>query len=127
VKYQFDSCSFLWFIQGNLELSQAARDVIDNADNDGSVSVVSFWELSIKAVMGRLLLPMSPEELETLAHEQGLEVLPLTVPHIERFHHLPIDHRDAFDRLLAGIALTEGYTILSPDPAFDTLGVPRIW
>jgi len=40
---------------------------------------------------------------------------------------LPLPHRDPFDRLLAAQAILDGYTMLSTDPAFDGLGVPRIW
>jgi PIN domain nuclease of toxin-antitoxin system len=117
----------LWLAQGNTKLSGHARSIIEDSDNQGAVSAISLWELSLKAVLGKLNLQITPSDLERLATQEGLLVLSLTVPHIDRFHQLPTVHRDPFDRLIAAVALAEGFTILSPDVAFDGLGVGRAW
>ena len=108
-------------------MSDAAFSAIEDPNSETIISVVSFWELSMKSVVGKLPLPMPPAELERHAIQEGLEVLPLFVPQIDRFHRLPTTHRDAFDRMLAAIALVNECTIITPDPAFDALGVTRFW
>lgn len=37
------------------------------------------------------------------------------------------DHRDPFDRLIAAHADLNGLTVISPDPAFEKLGVDVLW
>lgn len=81
----------------------------------------------MKAVAGKLLLHLPPIGLERKALGEGFTVLPLTVEHVDRFHQLPTVRRDPFDRLLAAIALAGDYIVLSPDSAFDNLGVKRVW
>jgi len=36
-------------------------------------------------------------------------------------------HRDPFDRMIAAAALQERVPLVSPDVAFDTVGVERVW
>jgi PIN domain nuclease of toxin-antitoxin system len=122
-----DTCSFLWLAEGNERLSVTAREVIKDPVNEGVVSVVSLWELSMKAVVGKLPMPLPPALLAKHASSQGLDVLSMTVAHVEIFHALPTVHRDPFDRLLAAVALHESLSIISPDTALDTLGVKRLW
>jgi PIN domain nuclease of toxin-antitoxin system len=127
VKYLLDSCTLLWLAEGKPLLSTTARAIIADPDNAGAVSVISFWELSMKSVVGKLALPMPPAELERLVILEGLTVLPVTIAHVDQFHRLPTNHRDAFDRLIAAVAQVGGYTVLSPDTAFDSLGTARVW
>jgi len=81
----------------------------------------------MKSVTGKLPLPGTPALLERLALQQGLDVLPLTVAHVDRFHQMPATHRDPFDRIIAAIAQAAGLVVLTPDPVFDSLGVRRAW
>jgi PIN domain nuclease of toxin-antitoxin system len=127
LKYLLDSCTLLWFAQNNDQMSETAFSAIEDLASETHVSAISFWELSMKSVVGKLNLEWNPSNLETLTLESGIGVLPLTVAHVDRFHQVPTDHRDAFDRLIAAIALLHDYTLITPDPAFNALGVKRIW
>jgi len=99
------------------------------------VSVLSFWEIAMKAAVGKLPFPGgSASILAGLCDRQGIAVLPLTVDCIEQFLLLPPAHNDPFDRLLAAISLRRTgsvpLAILSPDKAFDAygaFGVVRVW
>jgi PIN domain nuclease of toxin-antitoxin system len=122
-----DTCALQWMAEGSPKLSSAARAIIDAASSDGAVSVVSLWELSMKSVVGKLQMPLTPAQLGGLAERQGLELLPLTVAHVDRFHKLPPIHRDPFDRLLIAVALDGGLAIISPDSGLDNFGVTRVW
>lgn len=127
MRYLLDTCAFLWLTEGNTRLSATARSIIGDAANEGSISTVSLWELSMKAVTGELILPMTPSQLASHASAEGLDVLPLTAAHVDRFHRISTTHRDPFDRLLAAIALELGMTFITPDSDLEVLGVNRIW
>lgn len=127
MKYLLDTCALLWLAEGNPNLSANALQIISDPDNICYVSALSFWELSMKAVSGKLAFVTTPSDLESLAVQEGLTVLPLTVVHIDKFHLLPTIHRDPFDRLIAAVALSADCTVLSPDSAFDTLSARRMW
>lgn len=49
-----DSPVFIWSMAVPERLSSSARDVISNSDPEVFVSLVSIWEWSIKAGLGRL-------------------------------------------------------------------------
>ena len=56
-----------------------------------------------------------------------IDLLPITIEHLEIFASLPFHHRDPFDRLLISQALVENISILSVDIAFDAYPIKRIW
>jgi PIN domain nuclease of toxin-antitoxin system len=41
--------------------------------------------------------------------------------------HLPFQHKDPFDRILAAQSLVEKIPIISIDAVFDKYGVQRLW
>jgi len=43
-----DTHTFLWFIDGNANLSATARELIEDHENAKFVSAASFWEIGIK-------------------------------------------------------------------------------
>ena len=48
--------AFLWFIKGNLNLSDIAKNAIEDQNNQKFLSVASLWEMSIKMSLGKLEL-----------------------------------------------------------------------
>ena len=51
-----DTCTLLWALQDADRLSAPARRALKNPDNTISVSIVSFWEISLKFGLGKLAL-----------------------------------------------------------------------
>lgn len=47
-----DTHSFLWFIAGDLRLSEDARRIVADLENELLVSVASLWEIAIKPNLG---------------------------------------------------------------------------
>jgi PIN domain nuclease of toxin-antitoxin system len=45
-----DTHTFIWFINGGNELSEKARKLIEEENAVNFVSIVSLWEIAIKAV-----------------------------------------------------------------------------
>ena len=121
-----DTHAFLWWCGDSRELSKRARKTI--TEEECFVSLASFWEISIKASLGKLKLPSGferyiPEQLAL----NGFSSLEIGFRHIARCSALPWRHRDPFDRLLAAQALEEGLRVVSRDPVFEQYGVPRVW
>ncbi len=92
------------------------------------VSSVSAMELATKLRIGKLpqVRPLVASFSEHCAQD-GFEILPLRHEHSICGGSVPGEHRDPFDRMLAGQAIVEKLTIVSPDIAFDALGAKRLW
>jgi len=82
----------------------------------------------IKHQLGRFPLPAVPSRLlPTLAKKHHLESLPISLGAIFEVESLPLLHRDPFDRLLIGQALSENYTLVTPDPLIQQYPVSVLW
>ncbi|MGH7164246.1 MAG: type II toxin-antitoxin system VapC family toxin [Nitrospiraceae bacterium] len=123
-----DTAAFLWWITDSDRLSDRARELLGDADNDVWFSAVSSWELVIKAALGRVKLPEKAERFipKHLA-VNGFQILPIHLRHTLRVAALPGHHRDPFDRLLVAQALVEGLTLLSSDRQLTRYAGPVVW
>lgn len=123
-----DTHVLLWWVADDPKLPRQCATWIDDRSQDIAISSVSAHEIRFKAMKG---LPPHGEgaivEIARVADRAGFLSLPLTWSHAIAAGALPLPHRDPFDRLLAGQAMTEGYTLLSADEAFDSLGAARLW
>ena len=123
-----DTNVLLWWVNGDPALPRRAVAAIENPDHDCLVSLVSAWEMAIKASIGKLTLPAPvgrffPEQ----AQANRFAVLGIDLAHIARSEHLEPHHRDPFDRLLIAQALEERLPVVTADPVFRRYGVQRIW
>ena len=57
----------------------------------------------------------------------GFADLPIQVEHVLAVEHLPLIHRDPFDRLLVVQAAREGLRLLSSDRTLASYGDPVQW
>jgi PIN domain nuclease of toxin-antitoxin system len=115
-----DTHVFLWWIADDARLTGAARALIADPANDIYFSVVSAWEIVVKARLGRLVLPEDPERfIPQQIVENDFLPLPVHLRHALRVAGLPDVHRDPFDRLLVGQAVIEGLHVLTADPSFQ--------
>lgn len=123
-----DTHAFLWWIVDDPRLSDRAREVIGDGQNELLLSSASGWEIAIKARLGRLGLP---EDLESFIVEQmavnSVYGLPIRMSHALHIHQLPDHHRDPFDRLLIAQAQLEDLPILTADPQIARYGIRTVW
>lgn len=128
MKLLLDTHSFLWFIEGNLNLSQKARALIESDENEKLVSVASVFEIAIKSSLGKLVLSKPLEQvIPAQIYSNEFHLLPLTVADAIELSHLPFHHRDPFDRMIIAQSVIHGIPIISKDEAFDAYGIKRIW
>jgi PIN domain nuclease of toxin-antitoxin system len=52
MKLLLDTHAFLWFIEGNANLSGTARSLSEDQGNQRFLSIASCWEMSIKVSIG---------------------------------------------------------------------------
>ncbi|MEM8886986.1 MAG: type II toxin-antitoxin system VapC family toxin [Bacteroidota bacterium] len=113
-----DTHAVLWFITDDPKLPENTKNLIKDGNNLVYVSIASYWELSIKYALGRLDLRESLEEIYKVIGRSDFEILQISPDHLLRTAKLQHHHRDPFDRLLIGQALTEALPILSKDGMF---------
>ena len=123
-----DTHVFLWWVEGDRALPAKARAALANQENECLVSMVSAWELAIKAGLGKLklTLPVKRYVVEHIA-ANGFRMLDIRMAHVGRVETLESHHGDPFDRLLIAQALEEEIPIVTADPIFRKYGVKRIW
>lgn len=117
-----DTHAFLWLAAGDRRLPESARALIDDAESV-RLSSASVWEAEIKRAAGRLDVPPLLEAAQRIA----VDVLPITAVHAHAAAHLPLIHRDPFDRMLVAQTRTESLVLLSKDEEVRRYGVPVAW
>ncbi len=133
MKYLLDTCAMLWALQDTARLSATARKSLQNSQNTIAVSVVSYWEISLKRGLGKLTLDgAEPEDFPRFVAEAGWSTLPLSPETAASSGRLPLlpHHRDSFDRLLVWSALRENLTLVSRDGimrAYAPYGLKVCW
>ncbi len=129
MSYLLDTASFLWFIYDDRKLSIVASSLISDPDTTTYLSIVSIWELAIKANLGRglVLHEPFPDFIDGELRTNRFELLEINVAHLKRVHDLPLHHRDPFDRLLIAQSLVENIPVITSDAAFDQYAIQRIW
>ena len=112
-----DTHTFLWAAMYPEKLSHRARATILDAANDIHVSVVTFWEVSLKFALGKIELQgTTPEELPDAAVQMGFTLLTLAPQDAATFDQLPrFQHKDPFDRMLVWQSICQNLTLLSKD------------
>ena len=123
-----DTHVLLWSMAQPERLADAAKAQLADAGNELHFSVICTWEIAIKRSIGKLSLAQNwLEQIETHCRNWGIASLPLNQGHCGSLAHLPLHHRDPFDRMLVAQAQYEGLDIVSADPALDAYGVKRVW
>jgi PIN domain nuclease of toxin-antitoxin system len=114
-----DSQALLWLLDDNPRLGPQARQMIVAAQGV-HVSAATLWELTIKAMLGKLSVPA---DLSSRITAQGLELLSITAQHAEAIRDFPeLTRHDPFDRLLVAQASRAGLQLLTADHVLLDLG-----
>ena len=117
MNYLLDTQYMLWALTDTRKLSRKVKDEITNPDNRIIISVISFWEVSLKASIGKLELDgFSPEDLPAACQQIGFDIVSLGQEESSSYHKLTATyHKDPFDRMLIWLAICKEYTLISVD------------
>jgi len=121
-----DTHALIWFVSDDSNLPLSTKEKIESAD-DVFLSIASLWEIAIKLNIGKLPLQGNFEDIEPQLIAAGIAILPITFTDTVQFRHLPLHHRDPFDRILVAQAMNNSLVLISRDAAFDDYEIQRIW
>src|SRR5688500_4869346 len=128
MKLLLDTHGFIFYVDRPDALPSAARAGLEDSSNELFLSLVSPWEMQIKSELGKLRLSKPVAELVQAELARGaIQLLPITLHHIDALSRLPNHHSDPFDRLLVAQAIHEGLTLVSSDQAIAKYGAPVLW
>jgi len=78
VNYLLDTHIFLWTVFSPKKLPKSIRDALVNVEATKYVSVISFWEISLKFAVGKIdLKGILPDKLPEIARNDGFEIINL--------------------------------------------------
>ena len=123
-----DSHAFLWLATDDDRVPLPVRELVEDVRTRSVVSVATTWELTLKALAGRLRLPGPPaEHFAEHIDEFGYELLPIQQRHVDALPELLAIHDDPFDRMLVAQALVEDMDLVSGDEWIRRYPVRTIW
>lgn len=106
-----DTHLVLWWLTDDPALSDDIKTRLDH-DPDVYVSAVTIWEVAIKQAIGKLA---EPADLPERIRDCGFAALAISFEHAITAGHLPLIHRDPFDRMLVAQAKCEDLTLVTRD------------
>ncbi|NJL51219.1 MAG: type II toxin-antitoxin system VapC family toxin [Hydrococcus sp. SU_1_0] len=123
-----DTHTFLWWVTNDSKLSSPAHTIISDPQNEIFFSIVSAWEIVIKAKLGKLPLPQSPDiYIPSRIKHYGFKKTGITLNDVLQVWQLGNHHNDPFDRLLIAQSQVRNLPILSGDSKFSHYNVNVIW
>ena len=112
-----DSHVLLWLVEPEMKrLPARAKAIITDAASV-HFSIVSLWEIAIKAAKGQLDIDL--DILIAAFDQAALRELSIKREHIQTLRTLPFNHRDPFDRMLVAQAVTEPLHLLTSDEKLE--------
>ena len=117
-----DTHVLLWVLAGDRRLTRSSREIVTSA-RTVVVSVVSAWEIALKAAVGRL---RAPDDIEAAVLESGLITTPLDFSDVAEYAGLPVHHPDPFDRMLVAQARVRGLTLMTRYSQLERYDVPLL-
>ncbi|MBZ9852428.1 type II toxin-antitoxin system VapC family toxin [Mesorhizobium sp. CA13] len=121
-KYLVDTHILLWVLNADSRLSDHHRDIFV-AGKDVIVSAISVAEIAIKRSLGKVTLS---GDIVDILRSNGGPILGANELHAAGLGHLPLHHRDPFDRLLIAQAQIEGLTLVTADRHFSAYDVALV-
>lgn len=115
MKLLLDTRLLLWAAGQPDRLSDEARSLLDNPENELIFSSVSLWEIIIKRGLGQSNFQVDARLLRRGLLDNGYSELPIASEHVVAIESLPPIHKDPFDRVLIAQATVEGITLLTTE------------
>ena len=108
------------------KINNNIKEILNNSNDKLFVSIISFWEITIKTSIGKLELSMKIDEIASKLILNGVQIVYLDLIHLIELSKLPLYHKDPFDRLLIAQAMVENLTIITSDNKFKYYPIESI-
>ena len=110
-----DTHLLIWALDEYDRLPADMRDLLQDPTNEIVFSVVSIWEIAIKARLGKISFAVRPEDIASSAISTWFVELPLRWQAAAAVANLPMHHRDPFDRAIVAQAMSEPVHLYTVD------------
>lgn len=128
MKLLLDTHCWLWQMLAPERLPLKVQELLLDPSNTSFLSVASMWEITIKHSLGKLSLPLPPDQyIPDRLLAMGDLALEIEQEHVLRLTALPYHHKDPFDRLLVAQAQVEGMRLVSADAQIAKYDVDLLW
>ncbi len=129
--YILDTHIAMWAIEGNERLSEEAREIIQDEDNNIYFSALSVMEIGIKHKKNPQIMKRSGSQFYERCLEAGYYTMPMKPKHAIFMDDLRVKegtyvNDDPFDRGLIAQAKQEGMILLSHDKVMESYDEPCI-
>lgn len=115
MKLLLDTHLLLWAAGSPEQLSDEARQLLEDPLNELLFSAASLWEIAIKRGLGRADFLVDARVLRRGLLDNGYQELAISSEHAVFIDSLPLIHKDPFDRVLVAQATVEGVVLLTAD------------
>jgi PIN domain nuclease of toxin-antitoxin system len=117
-----DTQILLWSQAEPHRIPDWLKDKLEQPDYAPFFSVISIWEIVIKASLKRKDFDFDPRAIQAVLIERGWRELALTSDQILVVSQMPRLHGDPFDRALVAQAKIEGLEFVTADRALVGYG-----
>ena len=115
MKYLLDTHILLWAAYEPEKLPGSCRDKLSDRNNILLFSSASIWEISIKTSPGRSDFTVDVNDFLRGLRLNDYNEIPVKSEHAIAQIHLPMLHKDPFDRMLIAQATVENVCLLTAD------------
>jgi PIN domain nuclease of toxin-antitoxin system len=120
MKYLVDTHILLWSFIEPEQLSENVKSILLDENNEIYYSPINLWEISIKYALKKLdLKGLSPEDFFEELDNSYYACKEINNIDVITSYHLPLYHRDPFDRFLIWEALRNNFILLTVDGPID--------
>ncbi len=128
MRYLLDTHTLLWFLFEPTKLSNKAAKILTNEEHEILVSIVSYWEITLKCSLKKLELPEGWQSLlQNEIKSNSIEWLQVQAGHCDYLVDLEWIHRDPFDRMLISQVICENASLISKDSEIHKYPIPVVW
>ena len=117
MSYLLDTHYLLWAIADSKKISHSILNLISDSGQEIFVSTISFWEISLKSALGKIIISgTKPEDIPGICTKIGFGIIELSAADSSSYHKLNASHhKDPFDRMLVWQAIRNNYILISAD------------
>jgi PIN domain nuclease of toxin-antitoxin system len=116
MKLLLDTHIWIWYLLGDIRISENIQKAISNEINELWLSPISIWETLLLAEKGRLILKPNPEKwVQNSLQQLDTKEAPLSNDIAILSRQLDLVHQDPADRFIAATAVHYGLTLVTVD------------
>lgn len=132
MRYLLDTHAMVWALSDTSKLSDNVRQILEDPSNQILVSPISFWEISLKYSLGKLILSgITSDVFPGACLASDFDILPLDPKTAATLYLLKSTyHKDPFDRLLIWQSISLKIPLISKDATvtqYASEGLMGVW